>query len=106
MCPRGVKTRVWAHLHRSGFRGGNVSPILRARSRGYGRSSGSFFRKKIANGTLVLLGVATKASSDKVLKAVVTPFSDGSDVIQGDGEAGKLFFAIVALVSVPLVHLD
>ena len=64
------------------------------------------FRKKIANGSLVLAGIAAEACGDKILKTVVAAFSHRSDMVQRGGEAGKLLVAITALVGVPLIDFD
>ena len=49
----------------------------------------SAFHKKIGNGPPVFPGIAGKASSNEVLKAVVAPFRDGHNMIESSGEAAS-----------------
>jgi hypothetical protein len=66
----------------------------------------SLFHKKIAYGPFLLPGIAAKASRNKILKTIVAAFRNRSDVIQRDGEPGKLLFAIAAPVGITFVHFD
>jgi hypothetical protein len=53
-------------------------------------------RWKIPHGSLVLSGVAIKASSDEILNAIVPAFRDRCNVVQRSGKTRQLLLAIAA----------